>query len=49
MWQLNIQAVYPKPQLSRNNLGHKSYKYLLKDITIIKINQAWQVDITYLS
>jgi putative transposase len=48
MRQLNIQAVYPKPQLSRNKLGNKSYKYLLKGLTIIKVNQAWQVDITYL-
>jgi putative transposase len=48
MRQLNIQAVYPKPQLSKNTLGHKNHKYLLKSLTIIKINQAWQVDITYL-
>lgn len=48
MRQLNIQAVYPKPQLSKNVLGHKKYEYLLKGIMIIKVNQAWQVDITYL-
>jgi putative transposase len=48
MRQLNIQAIYPKPQLSKNALGHKRHEYLLKGLTIIKVNQAWQVDITYL-
>lgn len=48
MRQLNIQAIYPKPQLSKNNLEHKKYRYLLKGLTIIKVNQAWQIDITYL-
>jgi putative transposase len=48
MRQLNIQAVYPKPSLSKNNLEHKIYGYLLGGLTIIKVNQVWQVDITYL-
>lgn len=48
MRQLNIQAVYPKPSLSKNNLEHKVYGYLLSELRIIKVNQAWQVDITYL-
>jgi putative transposase len=48
MRQLNIQAVYPKPKLSSNNREHKTYKYLLQNIAITRVNQVWQVDITYL-
>ena len=48
MQQLNIQAIYPKPKLSKPNIGHKIYKYLLNNLAIVRINQVWQVDITYL-
>lgn len=43
-----IEAIYPKPRLSRNNAEHKIYPYLLNGLKIIKNNQVWQVDITYL-
>jgi putative transposase len=48
MQEVGIQAVYPKPRLSQNNAEHKIYPYLLRDLKIVKINQVWQVDITYL-
>ena len=48
MQLVGIQAIYPKPKLSRNNKGNKKYPYLLVDLEIRCINQVWQVDITYL-
>ena len=43
-----IKAIYPKKKTSVCNKAHKVYKYLLKDIRIIRPNQAWQIDITYI-
>lgn len=43
-----IAAVYPKPNLSKNNVQHKVYPYLLNNFLVTKINQVWQIDITYL-
>ena len=48
MREVGIQAVYPKPKLSRNTREHKIYPYLLRELTIVKKNQVWMVDITYL-
>jgi putative transposase len=44
----NIQAIYPGPNTSRRNKLHAIHPYLLRDLTIIRANQAWCVDITYL-
>ncbi len=43
-----IQAIYPGPNTSKRNKQHGVYDYLLRDIEITRINQAWMVDITYL-
>lgn len=43
-----IEAVYPKINLSKRNQAHKVYPYLLKGIEIIKTNQVWSADITYI-
>jgi len=43
-----IQALYPGPNTSRRNKLHKVHPYLLRDVTIIRPDQAWMVDITYL-
>lgn len=43
-----IKAIYPGPNTSRRNKLHKVHPYLLRDVTIIRTNQAWMVDITYL-
>ena len=48
MQAAGIQAVYPKPRLSKNDSKNKKYPYLLRELDIIKNNQVWQVDITYL-
>lgn len=48
MKKLGIQAIYPKPNLSIANSGHKKYPYLLKNLNIEYPNQAWATDITYI-
>ncbi|MEO0521094.1 MAG: IS3 family transposase [Cyanobacteria bacterium P01_A01_bin.116] len=48
MRQLGIEAVYPKPNLSKRHPEHKVYPYLLKDVDIASVNQVWSTDITYL-
>ena len=43
-----IQAIYPGPNTSRRNKLHAVHPYLLRGVAIIRPNQAWMVDITYL-
>ena len=45
---LGIEALYPKPNLSRPAPGHQIYPYLLRDVPIIRPNQVWSTDITYI-
>ena len=44
----NLRAIMPKRHLSSRNKAHKTYPSLLKGINVIRPNQAWQVDITYI-
>jgi len=48
MADMGIYAMYPKPNLSRRNLKHKIYPYLLRNLAITKPNQVWAIDITYI-
>ena len=48
MRKLGLQAIYPKPRLSRANPEHKVYPYLLRNMAIESVNQVWSTDITYL-
>lgn len=48
MRALGIEAIYPKPRLSKANLEHQVYPYLLRDLNIEIANQVWCTDITYL-
>lgn len=45
---MGLEAVYPKPNLSKRNLQHKIYPYLLRGIEINRCNQVWSTDITYI-
>jgi len=45
--QMGLEAVYPKPHLSRPDAGHKIYPYLLRGVAIERPNQVWSTDITY--
>jgi putative transposase len=45
---MGIEAVYPKPQLSQPGEGHRIYPYLLRGVTVERVNQVWSTDITYI-
>ncbi|PKN75654.1 MAG: hypothetical protein CVU49_02865 [Candidatus Cloacimonetes bacterium HGW-Cloacimonetes-2] len=48
MDKMGIEAIYPKPNLSKPNLEHRSYPYLLRNVKIERPNQVWCSDITYI-
>ena len=48
MDEMGIYAVYPKPNLSKRNLQHKIYPYLLRNLEINHVNQVWSIDLTYI-
>ncbi len=48
MREMAIEAIYPKPNLSKPKKEHKKYPYLLKNIQIVRANQVWGSDITYI-
>lgn len=43
-----IEALYPKPHLSRPAAGQQVYPYLLREVAIEKPNHVWSTDITYI-
>jgi putative transposase len=45
---MGLQAIYPKPNLSKPTLGHRIYPYLLRDVKIERVDQVWSCDITYI-
>lgn len=48
MKEMGIRAIFPKPNLSKRRKDHKVYPYLLKDLDIVRPNQVWATDITYI-
>jgi len=44
---MGLQAIYPKPHLSRNDAVHRIYPYLLRNVAIVRPDQVWSSDITY--
>ena len=45
---MGLEAIYPKTNLSKANKEHKIYPYLLRNMAIIRCNQVWSTDITYI-
>ena len=44
---MGLEAIYPKPRLSRKDQSHKIYPYLLRNTAILRPDQVWSSDITY--
>ena len=47
MKTMGIEALVPKPSLSKPNKDHKIYPYLLRNLAITEVDQVWCTDITY--
>ena len=47
MRQMGVEALYRRPRTSKPGPGHKVYPYLLRDLAVIRPNQVWAADITY--
>ena len=45
---MGLEAIYPKPKLSVAGRGHRIYPYLLRDVSIERVDQVWSTDITYI-
>lgn len=45
---MGIEAICPKPNLSKKDKEHEVYSYLLKNLIINELNQVWATDITYI-
>jgi putative transposase len=45
---MGLEAIYPKPKLSLPDQKHKIYPYLLRNVAIVRPDQVWSTDITYI-
>lgn len=45
---MGIEAIYPKPRTTIKSEDHKIYPYLLQGVSIVRPNQVWSTDITYI-
>jgi putative transposase len=48
MRQMGIEAVGPKRRTTKPGRGHKIYPYLLRNVEILRPDQVWSSDITYI-
>ena len=48
MCLMGLEAIYPKRRLSLSGKGHKRYPYLLEGVEIVRPDQVWSADITYI-
>src|SRR5260370_14463753 len=47
MCRMGIEALAPQPGTSQAQPGHKIYPYLLRKLAIVRANQVWALDTTY--
>lgn len=45
---MGLEALYPKPNLSKASEKDKKYPYLLRGVEIMSVNHVWSTDITYI-
>lgn len=48
MRRMGLTAIYCKPKTTRRNPQHTVYPYLLRNLAIVRPNQVWTADITYI-
>src|SRR5436853_6602631 len=48
MKRMGIEALYRRPRTTKPEPGHKIYPYLLSGIEVVRPNQVWAMDITYI-
>src|SRR5947207_3380455 len=48
MKRMGIEALYRHPRTTKPEPGHKIYPYLLRGMEIVRPNQVWAMDITYI-
>jgi putative transposase len=48
MKRMAIEAIYRRPNTSKPTPGHKIYPYLLRNLPIVRPNQVWATDISYI-
>ena len=46
--RMGLEAIYPKKNFSKRNHEHKVFPYLLRNVPIIRPNQVWSTDMTYI-
>lgn len=45
---MGIEAIYAKPRLSQKHPEHRIFPYLLRGVEIVRRDQVWSTDITYI-
>ena len=48
MQRMGLEALYRRPRTTKPEPGHKIYPYLLRGLEIVRANQVWATDITYI-
>jgi putative transposase len=48
MREMGIAGICPGPNLSKRNLAHQIYPYLLRHRVVLRCNEVWGIDITYI-
>jgi putative transposase len=48
MRQMGLAGMAPGPNSSRPHIEHKVYPYLLRGVLVVRPNQVWSTDITYI-
>jgi putative transposase len=45
---MGIAAIYPKPRTTVIDKAKYKYPYLLRNLPIVRSNQVWEIDISYM-
>ncbi|MFC1642094.1 IS3 family transposase, partial [Myxococcota bacterium] len=48
MRSMGLESMAPKPKTSRPAPEHPTFPYLLRKLKIVRVNQVWAADITYI-